>query len=233
VRVVELQGGFDEPRALGFEGGTGDVRDARAAGAGANASRKSARNIIFMVADGMCAASLALTRHYQSVTGGAPNRWLSLYAAANGLPPAVRSAVETSSASSIVTDSSAASSCWGTGKRIKNGALNVDPETGRPLVTLFEKAKRAGMLTGLVTTATVTHATPAGFVAHSPQRNAEKKIAREYLDARVDVLLGGGAQFFDDALRAKYSAAGYTVWGAGSGEQGAGKKCRRPHRRRR
>ncbi|MDR1817524.1 MAG: twin-arginine translocation signal domain-containing protein, partial [Puniceicoccales bacterium] len=47
---------------FGFDGAASlAAANVRAAGTGANASRKSARNIIFMVADGMCAASLALT----------------------------------------------------------------------------------------------------------------------------------------------------------------------------
>lgn len=54
-----------------------------------------------------------------------------------------------------------------------------------------------GYATGLVTTARMTHATPACFAAHVPDRNEEAAIAAQYLEnANVDVLFGGGRQYF-------------------------------------
>jgi alkaline phosphatase len=67
----------------------------------------------------------------------------------------------------------------------------------------------------LVTTATVTHATPAGFAASVSARGDENLIAPQYLD-RVDVILGGGTGFFDPNnrpdhrdLRCDFTRAGY------------------------
>ncbi|MDR2862390.1 MAG: alkaline phosphatase [Puniceicoccales bacterium] len=174
--------------------------------AAANGAGKSAKNVIFMVADGMNSASLHTTRHFQKLVSGKDNVWLSLY----NTRPVVRCMVETCSASSIVTDSSAASSCWGSGYRINNGAVNMSVD-GRPLEPLLVKAKKYGMATGLVTTATATHATPAGFAANAKQRSEETLIARQYLERRVDVILGGGSVFFDNVLRADFKSAGYEL----------------------
>jgi len=52
----------------------------------------------------------------------------------------------------------------------------------------------------LVTTATATHATPAGFAASAPRRADQQDIAPQYL-GRADIILGGGREFFDAELR--------------------------------
>jgi alkaline phosphatase len=57
------------------------------------------------------------------------------------------------------------------------------------------------MATGLVATSSVTHATPAAFAAHVPQRAQQFEIARQMAEHGIDVLLGGGHRFFDPAVR--------------------------------
>jgi alkaline phosphatase len=128
-----------------------------------------------------------------------------------------RALVDTSSANSLVTDSAAASSAWGGGRKVNNGAINLDPY-GRPRTPIMHLARAAGLGTGLVSTATITHATPAGFAAQVAARADEAAIATQYLAAGIDVLLGGGAQFFDPARRADrrdlaadYARDGYQV----------------------
>lgn len=54
-----------------------------------------------------------------------------------------------------------------------------------------------GMLTGLVATSRITHATPASFSAHVVDRNNENKIATQQigdnpLGRSVDLMFGGG-----------------------------------------
>jgi alkaline phosphatase len=100
---------------------------------------------------------------------------------------------------------------------VNNGALNIAPD-GTPLMPILRLARESGFGTGLVTTATVTHATPAGFAAQVPSRNEEPTIALQYLEAGIDVLLGGGGRFFDAAVRedgrdlfSAYAQSGYTV----------------------
>ena len=99
-------------------------------------------------------------------------------------------AVETHSADSHVTDSAAGGTAYATGVKTRNRMLGVDPDE-RPLGTLLEAAEARGMATGLVTTADLTDATPAAFVAHVAQRTLQDSIAVEMLEHHVDVLLGG------------------------------------------
>ena len=99
--------------------------------------------------------------------------------------------MDTASANSMVTDSAAASTAWGGGQRVNNGAINVSPE-GKEITPIAAILRKKGARIGLVSTATITHATPAGFAASVPKRGDEDNIAPQYLD-RVDVLLGGGS----------------------------------------
>ena len=171
-----------------------------------------ARNVILMVSDGMNHGALSLARQFQKDVIQRDPHWLTLYRER----PVVRSLAETFSANSCVTDSAAAASAWGGGKRVNNGVLNMLPD-GSVVKTLHEKLQGAGKKTGLVTTATITHATPAGFAANVDSRADEELIARQYLERRVDVLLGGGQKFFSEELRADYRKAGYEVYTGRSG----------------
>ena len=102
------------------------------------------------------------------------------------------------SASSVVTDSSAASSSWGGGVRVKNGSLNISPD-GKENMPILQKFKKAGKKVGCVTTVMVNHATPAGFCTWSKSRNAMDEIALT-TPIRFDVMLGGGSKYFDPAI---------------------------------
>lgn len=174
--------------------------------AAANAAQSPAKNIIFMVADGMNIAALSLAHTYLQRTVNQTSQWMKLYREL----PVVRALCETQSASSLVTDSAAAASCWGIGVRITNGVINITPD-GRKPVTMMQKMRKAKKRTGLVTTATATHATPAGFVATVASRAKQAEIAPQYLERGVDVVLGGGTQYFSETLMGDYRKAGYAV----------------------
>jgi alkaline phosphatase len=108
--------------------------------------------------------------------------------------------METRSLNSLVTDSAAASSSWGSGSRVVNGVLNMLPD-GRELRTLCQLFAEQGWVRGLVTTTEITHATPAGFAVNVSSRSDAEAIALQYLERRVEVLLGGGRKFFEANLR--------------------------------
>ncbi len=165
-----------------------------------------AKNVIFMVSDGMNHGALSLARQFHLLEGKGETSWARLYRER----PVVRALVETFSASSCVTDSSAAASAWGGGQRVNNGVLNISPD-GKPVKTIHQKLQEAGRKTGLVTTATITHATPAGFASNVDSRGEEEVIAKQYLDRRVDLLLGGGQKFFNAELKDQYAKAGYEL----------------------
>lgn len=174
---------------------------------------KKAKNIILLVSDGMSTGTLNMTDLFLSRKNGKGSDWIQLYKDNR----VSRALMDTASASSIVTDSSAASSSWGGGFRVNNGALNISP-TGEPHLPIWQKFKKAGKMAGCVTTVPITHATPAGFCVNSKSRNAQEDIAEQYLDLGFDIMMGGGANYFSPELRkdkkdmyAAFKAKGYQV----------------------
>jgi alkaline phosphatase len=116
----------------------------------------------------------------------------------------------TSSADNEVTDSAAAATAIATGRKVNNGVLSIAlPGDGSPLETLLEHYARSGKVTGLVTTTTITHATPAAFGAHEASRNNTDSIAQDLLvDSRPTLLFGGGGA---GMTQVEAAAAGYRV----------------------
>ena len=166
------------------------------------------KKIIFMVSDGMSHGALSLAQHSRSVfDGGKTTNWVKMYREL----PVVRALVETFSANSVVTDSAAAASAWGGGQRVNNGSINVDAASGRDVEAIQSLFKKKDIPLGLVSTATITHATPAGFAANVSSRGDESQIALQYQERGVEVLLGGGQKFFPEDLLKKFSDGGYDV----------------------
>ncbi len=108
--------------------------------------------------------------------------------------------VDTRASNSRITDSAAAATAYSAGVSTYNGAIGVDPDSNS-VTTILEVAQSRGMATGLVATSSITHATPAAFAAHVPDRDMEWEIARQLVAADVDVILGGGRRFFDATRR--------------------------------
>jgi alkaline phosphatase len=69
--------------------------------------------------------------------------------------------VRTYAANNLITDSAASGTAFAAGYKSNNGMIGVIPD-GRPVGSILEAAKVAGMRTGLVVTSTINHATPAG-----------------------------------------------------------------------
>ena len=174
---------------------------------------KKAKNIIFLVSDGMSTGTLNMADLYCNRVLGKSSHWLQLYKDNR----VTRALMDTASASSIVTDSAAGSSSWGGGFRVKNGSLNVGVN-GEEYLPIWQKFKKAGKMAGCVTTVPITHATPAGFCINSKSRNSQADIAEMYLDLQFDVMLGGGQNYFSATERkdkkdmyAAFTAKGYQV----------------------
>lgn len=172
-----------------------------------------AKNIIFLVSDGMSIGTLCMADLLLSRREGRHCNWGQLYQqerARQGL-------MDMAALNSIVTGSGAAASSWASGHRVNNTVLNMSPD-GEAYRTICEIFRDAGKGTGLVTTARMTHATPAGFGINMEGRWMEDAIAEQYLERAYDVLLGGGARHFaadhrDDGtdLFGKFQEKGYAV----------------------
>ena len=170
-----------------------------------------ARNIIFFVVDGTGFEDLATATHFSRRVLDRPLLFGQI------LGKGASGSLLTPSLTSLVTDSAAATSAWATGRKVVNGALSTLPD-GRRLTPILELAREAGKATGLVTTARITHATPAGWVACVPNRDLEDEIAAQYLEFAPGVLMGGGAGHFlpesrrdGRDLAEEFAARGYQV----------------------
>ncbi len=173
---------------------------------------KRPKNIIFMVSDGMSAGVLPMAELTSQHERKTSTHWAQLLRT----PNAARGLFDQASLSGSVTDSAAASSSWGSGSRVNNGAINTLPD-GTSLTPIGKLAKDKGMMLGLVTTTAIWDATPAGFAASVKSRSMREDIALQYRN-RVDVLMGGGLEAFSSQKRsdkrdvvADYRDSGYLI----------------------
>ncbi|MGZ5244211.1 MAG: alkaline phosphatase [Bacteroidia bacterium] len=123
--------------------------------------------------------------------------------------------IKTWSADNLVTDSGAGATAFSIGQKTKNEYIGVDA-SGKTFKTLLEYAEEKQMNTGIVVTSSVTHATPAAFVAHQTNRNNHEAIALEYLNHDIDVIIGGGRKYFEKRTDGKnllkdFHARGYEL----------------------
>ncbi|MCC7466948.1 MAG: alkaline phosphatase [Saprospiraceae bacterium] len=140
------------------------------------------KNIILLIGDGM-----GLTQ----VTAGlyANNKKLNL----ERFP--VTGLMKTQSASHLITDSAAGATAFSCGCKTYNGAIGMTRDR-KPCPTILEQAEKSGLATGLVATSSVTHATPASFIAHVGNRGEMEDIALFFMDTELDFLVGGGLRYF-------------------------------------
>lgn len=148
-------------------------------------SGKKVRNIVFCIGDGMGMGQIALARMKAAGPDG------TLYM--ERMP--VTGSVRTHSADALVTDSAAAGTALASGVKTNNGMVGMAPN-GTRYQTILEAAKAKGMATGLVVTSAITGATPAAFASHVTSRKMQDKIAEQLIANRVNVLFGGGEEYF-------------------------------------
>lgn len=88
-----------------------------------------------------------------------------------------------------ITDSAAAGTAIASGIKTKKGAIGVDKE-GDNVENILEYALDKGMKTGVITTVTVDHATPATFYAHQTKRTMYEEILVDAFNSDINVLAG-------------------------------------------
>lgn len=145
------------------------------------ANDKYPENIILFIGDGMGVAQISAGK----IAQGRLN--LERFS--------ITGLVTTHSESNLVTESAAAATALATGHKTGNRAVAVAPDK-KPLKTLFEHAQERGKSTGIVVTSSVTHATPAAFMAHTADRDNQADIAEQIVNGPTDVLIGGGWAYF-------------------------------------
>ena len=178
-----------------------------------------AKNVIFFLGDGMGISTVTAARIYAGQAAGATGEEYSL--AFDEFPHLAL--IKTYNTDAQVPDSAGTITALTTGEKTRIGVLGINGTVARDdcaaalqntLPTLAEMAEQAGMATGVVSTARITHATPAGAYAHTPNRNwessattpdeaqalgcqdiASQLVAMPFGDG-IDVILGGGRREF-------------------------------------
>ncbi|MCE5154329.1 alkaline phosphatase [Staphylococcus hyicus] len=175
---------------------------------------KNAKNVIFMVGDGMGPSYNTAYRYFKDN----PNtKALEKTAFDQYLVGTQRTNPDDPKEN--ITDSAAAATAFSSGHKTYNGAIGVTPDK-KSVETVLERAKSQGKSTGLVSTAEITDATPAAYAAHIDSRDKKNDIAKQFYNDRingqhkVDVLLGGGAKYFgkeNGDIDKKFKKDGYDV----------------------
>ncbi len=207
--------------ASGESAGKWFIDGARAAKAGADLrpNHKKAKNVILFVGDGMGISTVAAARILEGQMKGRSGEenllsWERF--------PYV-SLSKTYSANGQTPDSAPTMTAMVTGIKTNQGVLSVTQKAtyndcasanGQGVSTILEVAEALGLATGIVSTARITHATPAATYAHTPNRDWEsdaelgadnaakgcKDIARQLIEFPygngLEVALGGGRSYF-------------------------------------
>ena len=152
------------------------------------------RNIILFIGDGMTYPQRMMAHEFSLKERKEP-------LAINTMR--VHATTRTYSANSLVTDSAAAATAIACGTKTKNGVLGLDAQGAR-LESVAEKAHKMGKGVGLVTTAPLNHATPAGFFGHRPSRHEGYALGLDLLASGFDFLAGGGLAKHNDTSAPDY-----------------------------
>ncbi|WP_375289930.1 alkaline phosphatase [Qipengyuania sp.] len=179
-----------------------------------------AKNVILFIGDGMGISTITAARIYEGQKRGETGEENLL--SFERFPQTAL--VKTYNTNAQVPDSAGTASALNAGVKTSIGVINVDHSVPKgdcaagmanPLPITAEAARQAGLNIGIVTTARLTHATPAAVYAHSPDRDWEsdkdipaaerakgcQDIASQLLNFPFDVALGGGMGKFAGAGR--------------------------------
>jgi alkaline phosphatase len=188
-----------------------------------------AKNVIFFLGDGMGPTTVTAARIYAYKEAGSLNM--------EKLKRTAR--VVTFSNDAQTTDSAPSMAAYMTGVKMNNEVISMSSDTkswspagvalgsrasntcntiannGTSVPTILENAIAKGKSTGVVTTARLTHATPAATYAHICNRNAENDIASQTVPTHanfnkalgkgVDVLMGGDSSYWQPKTGTMYN----------------------------
>jgi alkaline phosphatase len=183
-------------------------------------NRRPAKNVIVFIGDGMGVSSFTAGRIWQGQQRGESGE--ENYLSWEKFPHVAMS--KTYNTNQQVADSAGTATAWNSGVKAQAGMIGGDSTVQRGVCstllghearTLLELAEKAGMSTGTVSTARLTHATPAATYSHSSDRDFEddgklagawqpstgcKDIARQLIEFPfgdgIEVAMGGGRRHF-------------------------------------
>lgn len=144
-----------------------------------------ARSVILMIGDGMGPAQIHAYWLYSSRFFGKPSAMVEI------MKQGTTGYVHCEPLDSIAPESASSGTQIATGIMVRKGTIGVGLD-GKPIKSILEYVRDKGRATGLVTTSFLTDATPAAFFAHVNSRRDVPTIAKQMIEANIDVLLGGG-----------------------------------------
>ena len=174
-----------------------------------------AKNVILFIGDGMGVSTVTAARIYAGQKQGqSGEEYVLPFETFDNV-----ALVKTYNTDAQVADSAGTASAMHTGMKTRIGVLGYGPGvttgdcasgSGHELGLLGEEVKQRGLALGIVSTARLTHATPASVYARSVSRDWEgdtaipedqrgrgcSDIAQQLVGAPFDVALGGGSVAF-------------------------------------
>ncbi len=183
---------------------------------------KGPRQVILLIGDGMDEQQITIARNYLK---GSTGELLLDQMPVRAAMQILTTENKVNGRAVYVGDSANTATSMATGHITSRGRIGTSAGDDRDLPNIVELAAAAGYRTGIVTTASVTDATPAAFATHISYRmcqgpaemesvvyhdiylgncKADLKanggpgsIAEQLAASPLDVLLGGGSQYFD------------------------------------
>ena len=202
----------------------GGTNSEKAQSNGAAANGKAPKYIFYFVGDGMSQPQITMAEKAISEPGFREqfNKQTCGIYNHNGSAlnlrqfPSVGLAT-TNAENRFITCSAAAATALATGNKTTINTISMNGDRTANLESIAEKAKKAGMKVGVVTSVSIDHATPACFYAHVEDRNMYESIGHWLLKSNFDYFGGGFTRWdkykdmtkdqFIDSLKIK----GYTV----------------------
>ncbi|MBR1666602.1 MAG: alkaline phosphatase [Bacteroidaceae bacterium] len=174
-------------------------------------AQSQVKYVFYFIGDGMGVNQINVTETYLAALKGKI-----------GFEPILMSSfpvvglVNTYSATNGVTDSAAGGTALACGKKTKNGAIGVLEDLKTSCTSIAVWAQKAGAAVGVATNVAITHATPASFYGHQPNRNMYYEIGQDLCKSGFDFFAGSdfhrpNTKEGEPTLRDQAKAAGYTI----------------------
>lgn len=145
-------------------------------------SSDSKLNIIFLIGDGMGLSQISAgmyVNNNQTILEDFPFIGLA----------------KTHAAKNLVTDSAASGTAMACGEKTYNGVIGIN-KRNQKVESVLEICSKNGYITGLITTSSILHATPASFYAKVDSRGKYDEIASQLSESDINYFIGGGKKYF-------------------------------------
>ena len=193
--------------------------------AGALSAKNAPKYVFYFIGDGMGLNQVLGAEIYQANADGKTLEYDRF--AFSEFP--VNTYATSKSASTYITDSSAAGTALATGHKTVNSMLGVKADGVTPVNSIAYYANKAGYKVGIASSVGVNHATPASFYGHNKSRSAYYELGLQLTESDFDFFGAGGflGEVKDSAEKPSLAnvarKAGYTIaWGKEQYEQKKG-----------